>query len=206
MEQINITYYGHACFCLEAEGYRVVLDPYADGEVPGLSPLRLQAEAVLCSHEHKDHNALQTVTLQKTGIESPFLLEEFQTPHDDRNGMLRGMSWVRILQYGALRVAHLGDLGRLLTDGEAQKLRAVDCLLIPVGGYFTIDAATALSIVKQLQPRVVIPMHYRTAHSGYPAISLLKHFTSLFPQVSYGGNQLTLTPNTPKQILVLKPD
>ena len=72
MSAVKLTYLGHACFCLEAEGFRTVLDPYHDGMIPGLPPLRVEAEAVFCSHQHDDHNYLPAVTLTERKQKAPY--------------------------------------------------------------------------------------------------------------------------------------
>ncbi|MCI6729846.1 MAG: MBL fold metallo-hydrolase [Clostridiales bacterium] len=203
MKQVRIIYLGHACFCLEAEGYRTVVDPYIDGMVPGLPPLRVSAEAVYCSHGHEDHNFVGAVVIQKTSVPAPYTLEAFVTPHDAEEGRRRGMNTVRIFDFGGLRVAHMGDVGRPLTEEETAKLRGVDCLLIPVGGFYTIDARQARDMAAQIQPRVLIPMHYRTKTTGFGEIAPLEAFTGLYPHVVYGGDCLELTPETPEQVLVL---
>lgn len=203
MERITITYLGHACFCLTCQGYRTVVDPYIDGMVPGLPPLRVEAEAVYCSHQHEDHNYVGAVTIREAAIPAPYTVEEFITPHDGESGRLRGMNTVRIFRFGALRVAHMGDVGRPLTDEEVKKLKGVDCLLLPVGGYYTIDAREAKTMAERIQPRVLIPMHYRTRTTGFPEIAPLEDFTGLYPHVEYGGSSLELTTETPEQVLVL---
>ena len=80
MSAVKLTYLGHACFCLEAEGFRTVLDPYHDGMIPGLPPLRVEAEAVFCSHQHDDHNYLPAVTLTGRGQEPPYTVTELEVP------------------------------------------------------------------------------------------------------------------------------
>lgn len=205
MDQVNITYLGHSCFCLEANGYRTVIDPYIDGMVPGLPPLRVEAEAVYCSHQHDDHNYVQAVRREETTLPAPYTVEEWITPHDAEGGKRRGMNTVRIFHFGQLRIAHLGDIGRPLTAGEREKLLGVDCLLIPVGGYYTIDARQAKEMAEEIGPKVIIPMHYRTASGGFPEIALLDQFTKLYPQVRQGGSTLVLTRRTPAQVLVLSP-
>ena len=204
MEQVAITYLGHACFCLESGGFRTVIDPYADGMVPGLPPLRVEAEAVYCSHAHDDHNFTRAVALRESKGSGPEV-EQWQTPHDPEGGRKRGMNTVRVFHFGALRVAHLGDLGRPLTPEEGQKLQGVDCLLAPVGGYYTIDAEQARALVEQVRPRVTIPMHYRTQDGGFPELSQLEAFTGGFPAVSRGGSTLLLNEQTPQQVRVLTP-
>ncbi len=201
---VNITYLGHACFLLESEGYRTVLDPYENGSVPGLGDLTLAAEAVYCSHAHGDHNAAHLVRQTRTALRAPYTLTEFQAPHDDAGGKKRGMTTVRIFDFGGLRVAHMGDIGRLLTPEEAEKLRGVDCMLLPVGGFFTVDAAHAAQIAKQAGAKRIVPMHYRTKTTGFPVIGKLELFTRLYENVSYEGDTLPLTQDTPAGVHVLK--
>ncbi len=204
MDQVRITYLGHACFDLAYEGVNVVVDPYADGMVPGLRGVCAKASAVYCSHEHGDHNYREAVTLVESGAPLPYSVDELDVPHDDRDGALRGRNTIRVFGFGSLRVAHLGDLGRLLTGEEAAQLRGVDCLLIPVGGFFTIDAPTAAQVVAQVQPRVTIPMHYRTDTTGFDKIARLESFTERFENVTYaGGSAMLLDADTKQQILVL---
>ncbi|MBE6914007.1 MAG: Zn-dependent hydrolase [Ruminococcaceae bacterium] len=172
MESVQIEYFGHACFRLSFAGQRIVLDPYADGSVEGYAPLRLDAEFVYCSHGHGDHSAVGNVSV--SGRMAPaFGLTELESDHDDAGGTKRGKSMIRIFDFDGLRVAHLGDLGRALNETEAAALSGVDCLLVPVGGFYTIDAATAAALAAQVAPRTVIPMHYRTAEAGLPVIASL---------------------------------
>lgn len=203
MNQVNITYLGHACFLLEAERYRIVIDPYHHGMVPGLPDLQVEAEAVYCSHQHDDHNFVAAVSLRETDAAAPYTLKELVVPHDDAEGAKRGMNTIRVFDFGGLRVAHMGDLGRTLTEKEAGALGNVDCMLIPVGGFYTIDAAAAKTVTEQVKPRVIVPMHFRTEKTGFPVIAGLEDFTKLFPTVCHGANTFTLTKDTPKGILVL---
>lgn len=203
MDQVCITYLGHACFDLAYEGVHIVLDPYADGMVPGLGNVRAAAQAVYCSHEHDDHSYRAAVTVIPAE-NLPYTVQELNTPHDDKDGALRGRNTVRVFTFGSLRVAHLGDLGRALNEEEAQLLKGVDCLMIPVGGFYTIDAITAAATVKQHRPRVTVPMHYRTDKSGFDKIAKLECFTGLFDQVTYADSStLLLDADTESQIIVL---
>ena len=202
MDQVNITYYGHACFALEYDGYRIVIDPYRHGSVPGNPNLDLTANAVYCSHEHFDHNYTDAVKLfEKDSLGCA--VAEYTTPHDDKDGTLRGMNTVRIFRFGDLRVAHLGDIGIFPEEPLLSELKGVDCLLIPVGGFYTIDSATAKQIVDAVCPRVCIPMHYRTDNTGFDVISHINDFTKLFDGVQFRDNSFVLTKDTLKQILVL---
>ena len=202
---MTITYLGHSCFALESQGYRMILDPYEPDSVPGYRPLRERANQVLCSHEHRDHHGVDQVELRQGG-ESPFAVKTISTWHDDVQGAKRGPDTIHILDDGQCRVAHLGDLGCALTAGQMDQLRGLDALMIPVGGFYTIDAQQAKALVDQLKPRVVIPMHYRGENFGYDVIGPLSDFTALCGSaVDYPNAQLELTPETKAQVAVLRP-
>lgn len=203
MKTVTITTYGHACFGLEYEGYRIVIDPYAWGMVPGQPDLHLCANAVYCSHEHGDHNFIKAVTIEESQTPAPYTVREYITPHDDQGGAKRGMNTVRIFEFGDLKVAHLGDIGCFPDEELADALEDVDCMMIPVGGYYTIGCQTAYQIIRAAGPRVAIPMHYRTEKTGFDEISHIDDFTKLWNEVRQKENSFVLTPETEKQILVL---
>ena len=202
---MTLTWLGHSCFLVESQGFRLILDPYEPDSVPGYQPISAQADQVLCSHEHRDHHGVDQVTLRQGGA-SPFTVETISTWHDDQQGALRGPNTIHILDDGQCRIAHLGDLGCQLTATQKDQLKGLDALLIPVGGYYTIDASQAQALADELKPRVVIPMHYRGEGFGYDVIGPLEAFTALCGNVvSYPGSQLELTAQTPEQVAVLKP-
>jgi len=202
---ITITWNGHSCFTLECGGYRVVLDPYKDGSVWGLPPLRLEAEALYCSHQHSDHNYAQAVTLASSSAPSPFEVTYFDTFHDDADGKKRGPNRVHIFSADGLRAAHLGDLGCMPDEEQLATLKNLDCMLIPVGGFFTINAKTAKVLVDITNPRVIIPMHYSGKGFGFPVLAKVTEFAKLFGQVTYAdGGALTLDAETPGGVVVLK--
>ena len=199
---MKIQWHGHSCFQIYTQGGSVVFDPYEDGSVPGLAPLRLTADAVYCSHGHRDHGAASLVTL--TGKACPAQVETVSCFHDDKLGVLRGKNTIHILSAEGLRIAHLGDLGHMLSGKKLEALRGLDALLIPVGGHYTIDAAAAKKLVDELKPRVVLPMHYRLGGMGYDVIAELDAYTSLCHDVKYyEGDTLELGPDTPVQTAVL---
>ena len=201
--EVKLTYHAHACFALEYQGARAVIDPYAPGMIPGAPDLCLQAEAVYCSHGHADHNHSDAVEL--TGSPSlPWTVTEFDTPHDECGGAKRGRNTVRIFDCGGIRVAHLGDIG-CFPDGELEAvLTGVDCMLIPVGGCYTINSQTAYQIIRTCRPKVAIPMHYRTDKTGFDEISHIDDFRKLWNEVNTCEGSFVLTKNTEKQIVILK--
>ena len=200
---MKLIWHGHSCFQIEAEGYSVVFDPYRDGSVPGLAPLRLTADAVYCSHDHSDHNAADLVKLSGRGC--PLAVKTLPSYHDDKLGALRGKNTIHILSAEGLRAAHLGDLGHMPSKEALEALHGVDALLIPVGGHFTVDAKTARAVADAVAPRVVIPMHYRLGGMGYDVIGTLDAFTDLCGDVrTYDTNTFELSAETPAQTAVLR--
>lgn len=198
-----IRYHGHACFCLETEGYRTVIDPYADGMVDGLPGLSLEAEAVCCSHGHGDHSYTKSVVLTGNGKAAPYTLEILDTFHDDQGGSLRGTNRIHLFTVGDLRIAHLGDLGHMPEEEVLKKLRGIDCLLIPVGGFYTIGPDTAAELVTRIEPAVTIPMHYRTDTTGFDVLAHLNEFTGRMTNVKTCDNAFELKKGMEKQILVI---
>ena len=197
-----IRHIGHAEFLLVTEsGYRIATDPY-DASC-GYPIERVQADAVLVSHHHHDHDAVENVSgypqiIDYAGVHtfSPGLrVTGLTADHDDAEGSKRGKTLLFLLEAEDLRLAHLGDLGRLLDADQLEALGQVDILLIPTGGFYTLDAAGALEVVRQLDPRIVIPMHYRTEYNADWPIGPVEQFTALFPpsEVRFGGQALRVT-------------
>ncbi len=202
---MTLTYLGHSCFLVESHGYQILFDPYEPDSVPGYRPISAQADQVLCSHEHRDHHGVDQVTLRQGGV-SPFTVETISTWHDDQQGALRGSDTIHILDDGQCRIAHLGDLGCELSDQQKGQLKNLTALMIPVGGFYTIDALQAKALIDELKPQVVIPMHYRGNGFGYDVIGTLDAFIQLCSNViEYPSSQLELTAETPSQVAVLKP-
>lgn len=200
---MHISWLGHACFVVESAGYQLLLDPYS--EVPGCRNVAVTVDGVLCSHDHFDHAYCQELTLRQ-GKENPFAVSVVDTFHDDQQGSLRGTNKIHKLTAEGLSVVHLGDLGHPLSDAQAESLRGCDVLMIPVGGFFTIDAALAAETVAQLQPRIVIPMHYRGEGFGFDPIDTVEPFLARFApeQVQrLESSELEVTAETPAQVAVL---
>ena len=199
---MEIIWNGHSCFTIKTQEGNVVLDPYEDGKVPGLGALRLEADAVLCSHEHSDHNFREGVSL--SGKPCGVQVETVPSWHDDACGKKRGPNTIHVLHAEGMKLVHLGDLGTELNREQIKVLSEPDVLLIPIGGYYTIDAAQALRIVEQLHPRITIPMHFRRGKMGYDVIATPDEFlTHCLNVVEYPGNMLTADRETPAQTAVL---
>lgn len=175
---MKLTWYGHSCFKLETADGSVVFDPYAPGSVPGLTLPALEADRVICSHGHGDHAYKEAVTL--TGKTPTFIVQTVASFHDDVRGAKRGSNHITIIQSQGLRLAHMGDLGHLPDPTQLAAINEVDVMLIPVGGFYTIDAAQAKQVIDMIGPRHVIPMHYRKGSVGYDEIGTLDDFLALW--------------------------
>ena len=181
-----ITCLGHAKFLLELEnGMRLVTDPFDASTGYPVVPVR--ADAVLVSHQHHDHNALDTVQGYTRVLDTPgthtlstdVSVEAIEAFHDGEQGRLRGKTLLSVISAEGLRVAHLGDLGHLPDEKQAALLRDVDVLMVPVGGHYTIGPAQAKAVCDMLKPRVILPMHYRTAYNASWPIAPVEDFTKL---------------------------
>ena len=204
---MKITWIGHACFKIESNGYTLILDPYEDGYVPGLKPLRESANMVLCSHGHGDHNAKDLIEITE-GQSSPFTITTIDTFHDEVQGAKRGPNTIHIIDDGSFRIAHLGDLGCELEKEQIEQLKDLDVCMIPVGGHYTIDGKQAAELVHQIQPRIVIPMHYRDdkAGFGFDVISTVEDFAeSMDSVVRLDQSTLSMDDLPDAQVVILSP-
>ncbi len=204
---MKITWIGHSCFKIEKNGYTVLMDPYGDDSVPGYALLRETADQVLCSHDHADHNARDVIMLRK-GAKNPFTITSIDTYHDEVKGAKRGPNRIYILDDGENRVAHLGDLGCELEPEQMEQLKGLDAIMIPIGGYFTIDGAQAADLIAELDPRIAIPMHYRDDQKdfGYESTQTVDQFLSHVPDSwVLSDSSLETTESQPAQVLVLQP-
>jgi L-ascorbate metabolism protein UlaG (beta-lactamase superfamily) len=169
-----IQYYGHSCFKLTTKpagrgqaDVNIFLDPF-DKSI-GLRPPQGSADLVLVSHNHPDHNNSAAIKGEPNVIDIPgeysvkgVNIVGFPSFHDDKGGAERGLNTIFILESEDLRICHLGDLGTDLTEKQYDAISGVDILMIPVGGNYTIDGEKAAKMVKKIEPRVVIPMHFKT--------------------------------------------
>ncbi len=180
-----IKYTGHSCFKVfdDETGYSIILDPYKDGSVPGFGRISDVASEVLCSHEHGDHNGREHITTEpKDG--SPFKIEYIDTFHDPEKGALRGVNRIYVITNTRTgeKLVHYGDIGEiiddLLTEENLALLKDADIALVPVGGVYTYDIAEALELIDRTEPKLVVPMHFRSAVAGFglPNIDSIEMF------------------------------
>lgn len=202
---IQIRWLGHSCFAVECGGSKIVLDPFKPGSVPGVPPVQEEADLVLCSHEHFDHNYREGVKTPETPGENAFRVTTLSSYHDDQQGALRGKNTIFLLEAENLKIVHMGDIGCMPGELVLEKLRGADAVMIPVGGHFTVNAAEAKAILDEIAPRVVIPMHYRSKQFGFDVLGTVQEFLKLCETecVRYEGNTMELTAETPRQVAVL---
>lgn len=180
MKPAAITFYGHACFKITCGADSVLLDPYADDSVPGLRlPEGISASRVYCSHSHSDHNARDLIT-ETDSMSDPFEAEFITVPHDDCGGAKRGYSDITVLNVHGIKAVHFGDIGRLPSEEEYEKLKGADIVMVPAGGYYTIDARQAAAIIRRLHPKLTILMHFRTDEAGYDVLAHIDEIRKVF--------------------------
>ena len=164
---MEIRWLGHSCFRIKGNQATIITDPYAPDL--GYSLGKDSANIVTISHQHPGHSYFEGIDGDPRQVAGPgeyeisgVMIIGMATFHDAEGGSRRGKNTVYIMDVDEISVCHLGDLGHMLTAERSEEIGEVDVLLIPVGGVSTIDATTAAEVVRQLTPKVVVPMHYRT--------------------------------------------
>ena len=214
---MKIKWLGHACFLITSEaGIKIITDPYVTGDTIKYGKITETAAIVSVSHDHFDHNNASAVRgkpevvkgagkVQVKGIE----FKGVSGYHDETEGSKRGNNIMFSFAVDGIRVGHLGDVGHQLSHNQASELGSIDILLIPVGGYYTIDARIATQVSNQLKPRVIIPMHFKTEKCDLPIAGVDEFIKGKdgvtrpdTSEVSFKKDELP----TSTQIIVLKPE
>ncbi len=164
---MDITWLGHSCFRIKGSHATVITDPYPP--TLGYSLGKVAARVVTISHQHPGHSYVQGISDEPRVVAGPgeyeiggVLIIGIPTFHDGTGGKERGKNTAYLMEIDEVTVCHLGDIGHVLTTEQAEELDNVDVLLLPVGGVSTINATMAAEVVRQIEPKIVIPMHYKT--------------------------------------------
>jgi L-ascorbate metabolism protein UlaG (beta-lactamase superfamily) len=170
---MNIQYYGHSCFKISTkpagrgqEEVTIFIDPF-DKSI-GLRPPQGQADLVMVTHQHFDHNNISALKGEPRVVDIPgeysvkgVNIIGIQTFHDKKEGAERGLNTAYVIDSEDIRLCHLGDLGDKLNEKQLEMINGVDILMIPIGGNYTIDFKEAVDLIRKMEPKVVIPMHYK---------------------------------------------
>lgn len=177
---MKIKWIGHAAFAITTQKGEVILtDPYEPSCYGGAlrySKINVIPHIVMVSHDHADHTcAISSLggkphVIDKVGDHEAagVKIRGISSFHDTSQGKERGKNIIFVYQIDDLTLVHLGDLGHPLSQDQYAQIGPVDILFIPVGGYFTIDAAQAAEIAQTLKAKIVIPMHYKTDKVDFP--------------------------------------
>jgi L-ascorbate metabolism protein UlaG (beta-lactamase superfamily) len=211
---MKIKYLAHSAFLITTgSGVKIITDPYAVAGPFKYQPISETADVVTVSHEHGDHNYVKAVkgnptVLRDSGEAKGIKFKAVMAAHDENGGSQRGNNVVFCFKADGITICHCGDLGHVLTPDQVKALGKVDVLLLPVGGFFTIDAAAATKVWQQLKPAVTIPMHYKTEKADMPISGVEDFLKGKTGVVRCGDSEIELTkekmPAEP-QIMVLKP-
>lgn len=199
--EVTIKWLGHSSFLISLDdSIRIVADPF-DKSV-GYPLPDVTADVCLVSHEHFDHNNISLVkgkpeVVKGTGEKEAKKIKfrGVSSFHDEKKGSLRGANTIWTWELGGIKFAHAGDLGSELSDSQIKEIGAVDVLFIPTGGYYTIDPATATKVAASLNPKVVIPMHYKTSYLGanFPIVKVDEFLKGKENVVKVGKNFVSFT-------------
>ena len=210
---MEITWYGQACFRLRSRGLSVVTDPY--GTDLGIKLPRLTATVVTVSHFHDDHSNVQAVKGSPFVITGPGEYEiegifviGVSTFHDAKKGEELGRNTAYLIEFEDLTICHLGDLGHIPDQEQIEQLNSVDILLIPVGGHSTLTASKAAEVIGQLEPKVVVPMHYQIPGLNVQLNSVSRFLKEMAIEAPTKQESLNITKNQlpeETQVFILEP-
>lgn len=166
---MDITHLGHSSFRIKGKNATLVTDPFSVADT-GLKFPKIEADIITVSHSHPDHNAIENIGGSPVVLTSPGEYEikgvkilGVSSFHDSLSGAERGKNTLFKIKMDGVVIVHLGDLGHKLTERELDSLEEIDLLMIPVGGKYTVEPKTASEIIAQLEPKIIIPMHYAVA-------------------------------------------
>ena len=171
---MNINWYGQSCFEIsfnqaKNSPIKIVIDPFEESFVNLKLPKKIEADIVLVSHDHDDHNNVKRILGSPFVVQGPgeydikgVFIKGIPAFHDDSQGGQRGDITIYSIEAEGMKLCHLGDFGqKFLSPNQLDRIGEVDILMIPIGGIYTINAKEAVKIMAQIEPKIIIPMHYK---------------------------------------------
>lgn len=172
---MEIIYLGHSSFRIKTRTSVLITDPY-DPKKVGIKLPKFDAEIVTVSHDHDDHNYVEGVKDVRKVVNgvgeyeiSDVSIIGIPSYHDTKEGVERGKNTIYVIEAEGIRLCHLGDLGHTLLEKTVEEIGEINILFIPVGGEYTIGPEEAVEISSEIEPNIIIPMHYKV-----PGLSLTK--------------------------------
>jgi L-ascorbate metabolism protein UlaG (beta-lactamase superfamily) len=211
---MKIKYLAHASFLITSQsGVKIITDPYTAAGGLKYKPISETADIVTVSHEHGDHNFTDAVkgypaVLRADGEVKGIKFKVINVAHDEHDGKQRGKNSIFCFEVDGVKLCHAGDLGHILTPEQTKAVGKIDVLMLPVGGFFTIDAAAATVVAEQLKPTIILPMHYKTDKADFPIAGVGEFLISKPNVTRQTGSEIELTAGKmpeKTQIIVLKP-
>lgn len=164
---MEIQYLGHSCFKVKSQNTKFILDPF-DPKMVGIKLPLQEADFILVSHHHRDHDYVEAVRGYRKVIDAPGEYEiggvsvfGFPTFHDSKEGEEKGKNTIYLIEAEGLKILHLGDLGHKLSEKQLEEVGEVNILMVPVGDKFSLGPKEAAEIIREIEPQITLPMHYR---------------------------------------------
>ncbi len=202
---MEIKYIGHSSFFIKTKTAKIVTDPF-NPQMTGLKYPKQDADIVTVSHHHSDHNYVEGVKEGALVIDWPGEFEKnevringYQTYHDKKQGEERGLNTIFKFESENMSIVHCGDLGHNLDQSTVETIGNVDILLIPVGGFFTINAEEAVKVINDVEPSIVIPMHYNNSEMNQEQFGNLQPLETFLKEIGAEDVQ-------PREKLAIKKD
>jgi L-ascorbate metabolism protein UlaG (beta-lactamase superfamily) len=213
---MKIKFLAHASFLITSDlGTKIVTDPFTSTPELGYTPIKESADIVTVSHGHGDHNNVKAVSGNPRVIDKPgkvtvkgVEVNGMAAFHDDEKGAKRGNSIIFCFKVDGMNVCHLGDLGHNLDISQVATIGKTDVLFIPVGGFFTIDARVAGDVASQINPKMIVPMHYLTSKVKFPIKGVEEFLKGKAGVKRSEASEIEISANTlpaMAQIVVLRP-
>ncbi|MBU3159529.1 MBL fold metallo-hydrolase [Clostridium frigoris] len=195
---MRITWLGHSCFLLEdSKGTKILTDPF-DATL-GYEVYKGSPDIVTISHQHFDHNYTRELMgnykiINKIGISTVYdiYIKGIPSYHDKNKGAKRGDNIIFIFTLDGYCMCHLGDLGHTLSNDDLCAIGSIDILFVPVGGNYTIDGKEASQVTKKINPKIVIPMHYKTSQASFPLDGVETFLMYMKNATKIGSNTLVI--------------